>query len=584
MTAASAALRERAGDSREPYRTVLGALRERLRRWRAALTRRLAGDAVAETEYVTDIEELRAPLMLCDASLRASGMARIADGGLLDLLRQLHCFGLNLVRLDIRQHADRHSAALTEVTEALGLGRYADWDEQQRRAWLLEELASRRPLVPHDFAPSDETREVLACCATIAAQPAGSLACYVISMARHASDVLAVRLLLKTAGGGEALPIAPLFETLDDLDRAATVVADLLAIEAARGCPVTDQMVMIGYSDSAKDAGILAAAWAQYRAQESLIAVCREAGVRLQLFHGRGGTIGRGGAPAHEALLSQPPGSLEGGLRVTEQGETIRVKLGMTGLAVKTLAVYTSAVLEARILQPPTPRQEWRDTMDRLAAGSCSRYRDVVRDTPAFIDYFRQATPEGELAALPLASRPTHRKAGGGIESLRASPWIFSWMQNRLMLPSWLGAGSALREEIDSGGADTLEAMARDWPFFATRLSMLEMVFSKTDARMSAHYDRRLVDPALQPLGRELREQLARDIDTVLFLLGASRLLPRAAWTRESLGLRNIYTGPLNVLQAELLARLRRGDDNEAARQALMISVAGIAAGMRNTG
>ena len=583
MIDATDALRAVAGHHREPYRAVLGELRERLRRWRTALADTLAGRSVDDDALIRDIEVLRAPLMLCFDSLCACGMARIAEGGLLDLLRQIRCFGLNLVRMDLRQHSERHSQALTEITETLGIGRYMDWNEDERRSWLLEELGNRRPLIPLSWSPSPETMEVLDCCATAAAQPDGALACYIISMARQASDVLAVRLLLQISGGARDLPIAPLFETLDDLDRAPAVIADLLAIEAQRDRLPEKQMVMIGYSDSAKDAGILAAAWAQYRAQEALLQTCNEAGVRLQLFHGRGGTIGRGGAPAHDALLSQPPGSLECGFRVTEQGEMIRVKLGMTGLAVKTLAVYTSAILEARILQPPDPAPAWRETMDRLAQRSCDAYRGIVRETPEFLAYFRQATPEGELAALPLASRPTSRRQGGGIESLRAIPWIFSWMQNRLMLPSWLGAGEALRAEVDAFGDDTILAMARLWPFFATRLSMLDMVFSKTDRRLSEYYDRRLVDAELRPLGQELRRLLEQDHRTVASLLSASELLGPAAWTMKSLGLRNVYVGPLNVLQAELLSRLRRADD-EAARQALMITIAGVAAGMRNTG
>jgi phosphoenolpyruvate carboxylase len=370
---------------------------------------------------------------------------------------------------------------------------------------------------------------------------------------------------------------------LDDLDRAPQVITDLLAVEGALGRLPEQQMVMIGYSDSAKDAGILAAAWAQYRAQEALLEVCAVAGVRLQLFHGRGGTIGRGGAPAHDALLSQPPGSLECGLRVTEQGEMIRTKLGMTGLAVKTLALYTSAILEARTAHPPTPKADWRHTMDRLAADSCDAYRAVVRDDPRFLTYFRQATPEGELGALPLASRPTSRKKDGGIESLRAIPWIFSWTQNRLMLPSWLGAGAALTKELTDHGDGVISEMFRDWPFFATRMSMLEMVYSKTDSRLSAHYDSKLVNPDLLGIGEQLRGQLDNDVVTVLKVLGQESLLEHLDWTRESLELRNIYTGPLNVLQAELLARLRRDADDDT-RQAIMISIAGVAAGMRNTG
>ncbi|EED33444.1 phosphoenolpyruvate carboxylase [gamma proteobacterium NOR5-3] len=583
MIECNGALRARAGDTREPYRRVLKELRSRLRKWLSALESLLEGRPANEEDLIRDVEVLSEPLMLCYQSLCDCGMTRIAEGTLLDLLRQLRCFGINLVRLDIRQHSERHSAALTEITEFLGLGRYLDWDEETRRAWIQQELVSRRPLIPQHWTPTEETQEVLDCCSVVVEQPPGALACYIISMARQASDVLAVRLLLKAAGGGESLPIAPLFETLDDLDRAPSVITDLLAVEAALDHLPEQQMVMIGYSDSAKDAGILAAAWAQYRAQEALLEVCARAGVRLQLFHGRGGTIGRGGAPAHDALLSQPPGSLECGLRVTEQGEMIRTKLGMTGLAVKTLALYTSAVLEARTAHPPTPKADWRQTMDRLAAKSCDAYRAVVRDDPRFLSYFRQATPEGELGALPLASRPTSRKKDGGIESLRAIPWIFSWTQNRLMLPSWLGAGAALARELDEHGDQVIAQMFRQWPFFATRMSMLEMVYSKTDSRLSAHYDSKLVDPELLSIGEQLRDQLDNDVKTVLKVLGQDSLLEHLHWTRESLELRNIYTGPLNVLQAELLSRLRRNADDDT-RQAIMISIAGVAAGMRNTG
>ena len=583
MSDAPEALRARAGQHREPYRAVLTELRERLRRWRGALERQLRGETPAADELVSSVEEIREPLLLCYESLHACGMGVIADGRLLDTLRQLQCFGLNLVRMDIRQHSERHSAALTEITEYLGLGAYDSWDEARRRQWLEQELKSRRPLVSPDWGCSEDTREVLECCRTVAAQAPGALACYIISMARQVSDVLAVKLLLKEAGCAYELPVVPLFETLDDLDRAPVVMGELFAWQREAGQVPEQQMVMIGYSDSAKDAGILAAAWAQYRAQENLIQAGRDAGVPVQLFHGRGGTIGRGGAPAHDALLSQPPGSLDCGFRVTEQGEMIRTKLGMTGLAVKTLALYTSAILEARAARPPEPLPEWRALMDRVSERSCAIYRGVVRENPDFLSYFRQATPEGELGALPLASRPTSRKKDGGIESLRAIPWIFSWTQNRLMLPSWLGAGEALEEERSAGGGDTIDAMARDWPFFSTRLSMLEMVYAKTDSELSAVYDARLVAPRLRYLGDGLRAQLSSDIATVLRILGQEQLLEGAAWTRESLGLRNIYTGPLNMLQAELLARLRQ-DDDETVRQAIMITIAGVAAGMRNTG
>jgi len=361
------------------------------------------------------------------------------------------------------------------------------------------------------------------------------------------------------------------------------VMDALLSDNWYRGRTGGHQMVMIGYSDSAKDAGVMAAAWAQYQAQEALLEVCTRHGVELTLFHGRGGTIGRGGAPAAAALMSQPPGSLRKGLRVTEQGEMIRTKLGWTSQAVKTLALYTSAIFRANLLTPPAPEEEWRGVMDRLAQVSCDAYRAVVREQPDFVPYFRHATPEQELARLPLGSRPARRAGGGGIESLRAIPWIFAWSQNRLMLPAWLGAGAALRAEVEQQGAEQLRAMAAEWPFFQTRLSMLEMVYAKADADISAHYDARLVPDEWQALGEDLRAQLAEDTRAVLELLGQPDLLSGQDWLRESVHLRNIYTDPLNFLQAELLSRDRKAPE-EHVEQAIMVTIAGIAAGMRNTG
>ena len=342
-------------------------------------------------------------------------------------------------------------------------------------------------------------------------------------------------------------------------------------------------MVMIGYSDSAKDAGMLAAGWAQYQAQEALLNICEKHSVALTLFHGRGGTIGRGGAPAHQALLSQPPGSLSQGLRVTEQGEMIRTKLGMTSLAVNTLGQYASAILQANLLPPPDPTDEWRTLMDQLAAQSCDVYRRWVREDEQFVPFFRQATPEQELAALPLGSRPARRKLDGGIESLRAIPWIFAWMQNRLMLPAWLGVGEALKVILDDGGLKMLREMLEAWPFFRTRLSMLEMVFAKSDHTLSAHYDQLLVEPDLAPVGERLRVQLEQDMETLLTIIGSTELLAHDSWAQQSIGLRNIYTAPLNLLQAELLRRVRKEKRTDS-QQALMVTMAGIAAGMRNTG
>jgi phosphoenolpyruvate carboxylase len=583
VTHCTAALRQWAGDSHEPYREVLRGLRKLLRRSRADIEAQLAGEAPASDGVLDHVDQLWLPLRACYDSLRECGMGLIADGALLDLLRKVRCFGLHLVRHDIRQDSARHTAVLSELTTWLGLGDYAAWDEEARLSFLLRELANRRPLIPPRWQPGEEVQEVLDTCAVIAGQPPDALGAYVISMARQPSDVLAVHLLLQETGCGHNLPVAPLFETLDDLSRAREVVQRLLAESWYRGHVDGRLMVMIGYSDSAKDAGMLAASWAQYTAQEQLLQCCEEAGVRLTLFHGRGGTIGRGGAPAGEALLSQPPGSLRNGLRVTEQGEMIRTKLGWTSLAVQTLALYTSAICRTNLLPPPAPRGEWREIMEQLATESCAAYRAVVREEPDFVPYFRHATPEQELGKLPLGSRPARRAAGGGIESLRAIPWIFAWSQNRLMLPAWLGAGQALRAALERGQGDLLREMAGEWPFFATRMAMLEMVYAKSDAGLSAHYDERLVPPELRPIGAALREQLARDQATVLEVRDSPALLHSEPWISESLRLRNIYTEPLNMLQAELLQRERR-EPEPLLERAVMVTIAGIAAGMRNTG
>ncbi len=581
VTTASSSLQRLAEHAREPYRTVLKPLRERLLKQRTELENAI--NTEAHPPKPMSREALLAPLEACYDSLMECGIEVIANGRLLDTLRRAHCFGPHLIKLDIRQESGRHTGVLSALTRALEIGDYAQWDEAHRQEWLHAELANPRPLIPNHWQPDELVAEVLDTFRVIAKTPRDALGCYVISMAGAPSDVLAVQLLLKTMGCPEDMPVAPLFETLDDLDNAPAVIDQLLANDSYKARIDGRLVVMIGYSDSAKDAGMLAAGWAQYRAQEALLAVCATANISLQLFHGRGGTIGRGGAPAHQALLSQPPGSLTNGLRVTEQGEMIRTKLGLTSLAVNTLGQYASAILQANLLPPPAPDETWRILMDQLAADSCDHYRSWVREEPNFVAYFRQATPEQELANLPLGSRPARRRSDGGIESLRAIPWIFAWSQNRLMLPAWLGAGAALHKALAAGELPKLQAMVNQWPFFRSRLSMLEMVFAKKDLTIAALYDRMLVIPELKPLGNGLRTQLQSDEDAVLKILDAPELLAHDPWALESIGLRNIYTAPLNLLQAELLRRVRETHD-PAVEQALMVTIAGVAAGMRNTG
>ncbi|MBF8667748.1 phosphoenolpyruvate carboxylase [Pseudomonas putida] len=585
MQQADDALRERVGDSAEPYRSLLKQLRDRLRATRAWAHSALTSSQPASAEVLVDNRDLIAPLELCYQSLHACGMGVIAEGPLLDCLRRAVTFGLFLGRLDVRQDAARHRDALSEITDYLGLGRYADWDEEQRIEFLQAELKNRRPLLPAHFKPQADTAEVLATCREIADAPAASLGSYVISMAGAASDVLAVQLLLKEAGLTRPMRVVPLFETLADLDNAGPVMQRLLGLPGYRANLRGPQEVMIGYSDSAKDAGTTAAAWAQYRAQENLVRICAEHQVELLLFHGRGGTVGRGGGPAHAAILSQPPGSVAGRFRTTEQGEMIRFKFGLPGIAEQNLNLYLAAVLEATLLPPPPPQPAWREVMDQLAADGVKAYRSVVRENPDFVEYFRQSTPEQELGRLPLGSRPAKRRAGG-IESLRAIPWIFGWTQTRLMLPAWLGWETALNNALARGQGELLAQMREQWPFFRTRIDMLEMVLAKADAQIAEAYDERLVQPHLLPLGTHLRDLLSQSCQVVLGLTGQPVLLAHSPETLEFIRLRNTYLDPLHRLQAELLARSR---SREAAldsplEQALLVTVAGIAAGLRNTG
>jgi len=575
-------LRQQVGDAAEPYRHLLAGLRRRLDQTKTLIQQGLSGQPI-KTEVLLTAEALLKPLMLCHRSLIECGMQIIAGGLLEDIIRRIACFGVTLVRLDIRQNADRHAAVFDALTRFYDLGSYLDWDEPEKQRFLLQELRSKRPLIPAHWQPDEEIGEVLETCRAIAQADPDSLGSYVISMASRPSDVLSVILLLREMGVGHDMRVVPLFETLADLQDAHHCIDQLLSIDWYRDYTHGHQEVMIGYSDSSKDAGQLAAVWGQYQAQEALTATCRARGVHLTLFHGRGGTVGRGGGPTHRAILAQPPGSVDHTLRVTEQGEVIRFKFGIPEIAERNLERYTGAVLAATLCPSPAPRPEWRAMMESLARDAFREYRAVVRDDSRFVPFFRASTPEHELGKLPLGSRPAKRRADGGVESLRAIPWVFAWTQIRLMLPAWLGSDSALGQAIESGQLARLHEMYGAWPFFASYVDMLEMVLAKSDPVIAEYYAVRLVPGELQGLGETLRERLTGTFDMVLKIKQTRKVLADFPLIRRSINVRNPYIDPLHYLQAELLHR-DRNTPNEPLEQALMVTMAGISAGMQNTG
>ncbi|GJL83186.1 MAG: phosphoenolpyruvate carboxylase [marine bacterium B5-7] len=588
MRRASDSLKAFGGRGHEPYRAVLRTLAERLRQAIQIESGdehdvKIAHGESTEAESSIVPGDILEPLLAIHRSLCECGDSIIADGRLTDIIRRAYSFGIVLMRLDIRQEADRHSEAFDEITRYLDIGSYLDWSETQRIEFLESELNARRPLIPHDFPASKNVAEVLSTFAMIAHQDPDSLGAYVISMASKPSDVLAVELLMREFGISRPMRVVPLFERIEALEGAAECMTRLFDLPWYQKRINGRQEVMIGYSDSAKDAGQLAAAWGLYRAQEQLVDCARAHNIKLTLFHGRGGTVARGGAPAYSAIRSQPPGSVNGSMRVTEQGEVIQAKYAIATIARETLETYAAAVLEATLLPPPSPQPEWRAHMDELSKLAIEEFRSFVRGQTDFVEYFKLATPEAELARLKIGSRPARRRKGKGIQYLRAIPWIFAWTQTRMMLPAWLGVGKSIRLVIERGGLAALQDMHRRWPFFKTTISSIEMVMSKTDLGVASLYDERLVPPKLRPLGGELRRRCRVTREQILKVSEHQEPLENEPVVLRSISVRNPYTDPLNILQVELLSRLRHGEKG-AIEDALLVVINGIAAGMRNTG
>lgn len=603
----------------EPYRVILGDVRDKLYNTRERARQLLANgnsDIPEETTF-TNVEQFLEPLELCYRSLCASGDRPIADGSLLDFLRQVSTFGLSLVRLDIRQESDRHTDVMDAITKHLEIGSYREWSEVRRQEWLLSELSGKRPLFGLDLPRTEEIDDVLETFRVISELPSDNFGAYIISMATSPSDVLAVELLQRECHVKQPLRVVPLFEKLADLESAPAAVARLFSIDWYRNRINGKQEVMIGYSDSGKDAGRLSAAWALYKAQEELINVAKEFGVKLTMFHGRGGTVGRGGGPTHLAILSQPPDTIHGSFRVTVQGEVIEQSFGEEHLCFRTLQRFTAATLEHGMHPPVSPKPEWRALLDEMAIIATKEYRSIVFQEPRFVEYFRCATPELEYGRMNIGSRPSKRKPSGGIESLRAIPWIFAWTQTRFHLPVWLGFGEAFKHAIekDPKNLQMLQDMYNQWPFFRVTIDLVEMVFAKGDPGIANLYDKLLVSPELCPFGERLRSKYE---ETKLFLLkvaGHKDILEGDPYLKQRLRLRDSYITTLNVLQAYTLKQIRDPDYHVKSRphlskeymesskpaaelvklnpkseyapgleDTLILTMKGIAAGMQNTG
>ncbi|MBL9215486.1 MAG: phosphoenolpyruvate carboxylase [Opitutaceae bacterium] len=590
---ASSELMARVGQRypREPYRIILSSLREQL----LAQVDAAPGTGVAA---LVPADAVRDTLAAIDADLRRGRGARLADGELRDARTAADTFGLAMARLDLRQHSAWHARA---VAEMLGRPDYEALAEPEKQAALGAALAGLTVLTDERVAAcSPDTRLVLEPLRLAARTQADygpeALGCYVISMTNEVSDVLEVVLL--QAWAGVRLPIAPLFETLDDLRRAPAVLAALFAHPAYAPeleCNDRHQHVMLGYSDSNKDCGYLTANWALYRAQDALMRVCRERRVRVTLFHGRGGSIARGGGPAAKAILAQPVGLKDGGIRVTEQGEVLSTRYHDADLAHRVLEQMAYGVLRGTHEAQRGPRRlprHWVVAMEAMSAAALAAYQACVHHDPEFLVFWRQATPIDEIGELNFGSRPTYRRKGSmSVADLRAIPWVFSWMQSRFNFPGWYGLGAGLAAVLDRGpeGVKLLREMYREWPFFQTTIANAQLTMCKADIAIARVYASLVEDEGLrQRVFGRITAEFARTEQAILAVTGQRELLENEPVLARSIRLRNPYVDPLNYLQVEMIKRRRRGrlrqPEQESIRAVLELTVNGIAGGLKNTG
>jgi phosphoenolpyruvate carboxylase len=597
----------------EPYRLLAAALKANLddANHDPVKSRLLENDnsPMADIRAASDLIQ---PLERIDRSLRNGRTDTIADSMLKDLLIQADVFGVSVARLDIRQLSDAHDQALAEVFATLGISKdYQQLAEEQRVQLLTQQLAAKTPDLGDPSSYSEATGEILKLFRVIsrAVELYGSevIGPYIISMTKGVDDVLGVLLLakwhglcLREDGKKQSLPaIAPLFETREDLVAAPNIMQRLFEHPSYRAhleMQAREQIVMIGYSDSNKDAGFLTATWELYQAQDKLQQCCRGAGVGLTLFHGRGGTIARGGGPTNRAILAQPPGSVEGRIRITEQGEVINEFYFHREIAKRHLEQLVSAVLIASSpghKRISTPKAAWISTMEQLAATAYTAYRTFVYETPEVLEYWQEATPINELSGMRIGSRPARRKGGDVFAGLRAIPWGFSWMQSRHNLPAWFGVGQALAEFVSSGQREQrlahLREMYKHWPFFTTLIDNVQLALGKSDMGIARLYANLVRDEGIrEQVYSAILGAFEETVHWVIEVAGQKSLLDNEPLLQRSIRLRNPYVDPLNFIQLRLLKELRENgldeDSHARAQHSLFITINGIAAGLKNTG
>ena len=626
----------------EPYRLKLAYIEERLLETRARSKKLYNGDYLQEQEvnpeasaasgytYKSGDDFLR-ELKLIQSNLKETGLV---CQDLEELICQVEIYGFNLAQLDVRQESTNHSDAINEIAEYLGVldKPYNDLSEAEKTEWLTSELKTRRPLIPGELSFSEKANEIISTFRMVRKlhQEFGPGICqsYIISMSHTASDLLEVALLAKEAGlydpatGISAIKIVPLFETVEDLRRAPDVMQQLWelplyrailqggyeALAAAKAKPEAAetalQEVMLGYSDSNKDSGFLSSNWEIHKAQQALQAIADNYTVALRIFHGRGGSVGRGGGPAYEAILAQPGRSVDGRIKITEQGEVLASKYNLPDLALYNLETVTTAVIQGSVLGSTFDSIEpWNEIMERLSVRSREHYRALIYEQPDLVEFFHQVTPIQEISQLQISSRPARRKGKRNLDGLRAIPWVFSWTQTRFLLPSWYGVGTALSEMLAENPEEhltLLRSFYAKWPFFKMVISKVEMTLSKVDLQIAQHYVSQLSSDEKREDFQKMFDQIAAEFyltrAVVLKITNHEKLLDGDPSLQRSVQLRNGTIVPLSFLQVALLKRLREyGNDAVTGRvrsryskgellRGALLTINGVAAGMRNTG